>query len=69
MDNKNYSAFPVPENPYSEGLTKREWMAGIALSGLLANSTINKGYTSSLDWSKQAVEFADAVLTELEKRP
>ncbi len=68
MDNSNQPAFPIVEatldgNNVASGLSKREYYAGQALMGLLANP--NPG---SIDkCAKMAVEAADLLIVELEK--
>lgn len=62
--NSECSAYPVPENQYSEGLTKREYFAGIALQGLISNGNYdlkNKCHQYAID----AIKLADALLNEL----
>lgn len=46
---------------HSNGLTKREWYAGQALTGLLAHSP------PTLDLAETAVELADRLIKELAK--
>lgn len=48
-----------------EGLTKREYFAGLALQGILAGDT-NQRF--SMDNVQSAVEYADKLLKELRKR-
>jgi hypothetical protein len=63
------SAFPIyvtggPESGYHPGMSLREYYAGQALAGLLANDTGPAG-----DWkksAKDALEAADALIAELE---
>ncbi len=64
-------AFPVIENtengyPYTPeggaGLTKREWFAGQALTGLLATR-----HGESSNFVRDAVKLADALIAELAK--
>ncbi len=43
------------------GLTKREYFAGLAMKGVIANSS-NAGFVASL-----SVKLADALLAELDK--
>lgn len=45
------------------GLTKREWFAAQAMQGLLAEGTSDERLVA-----KWAVDYADAVLAELERR-
>jgi len=73
MSNSNECAYPVLETEiginFHAGLTKREAFAMAAMQGLLANSESNSW--SEEQWyeqfSKQAVNHADALLKELEK--
>lgn len=65
---KNNAAFP---SEYEWGLTKREYFAGLALQGILANprftENTEKSNTNLLGWaSNRAVEHADQLLKELE---
>lgn len=64
-------AFPVinPDNTYAQlGLTKREYFAGLAMQGILSNSSHWDDSLKNLQWaSKTSVKFADALLKELEK--
>lgn len=77
--NKHLPAFPVPitnNNTTGEhygGLSKREQFAAMAMQGILANHWCQSDYKNSITAvgfgvvARQAVEFADALLTELEK--
>lgn len=50
------------------GLTKREYFAGLALQGLLANRwSMENGSYQSEDIVKQAISNADELLKQLEK--
>lgn len=79
MTNPNDPAFLTIENypsgskAISSGLTKREWYAGLAMMGLLANSHIaqkaeirDKTVSDLARWS---VEDADALIEALNKEP
>ena len=61
----NESAFPIP-GQRMEGLTKREYFAGLALQGILANS--EHGHVSLEYHIEYAVKAADELITELNKR-
>lgn len=54
---------------YNEGITKREYFAGLAMQGLLSNSSILDLHTeSAIDWiARHSVLQADALLLELSK--
>lgn len=45
---------------YIPGLTKREWLAGMAMQGIIANGSADRGV-------KEAVAWADSLLAKLEK--
>ena len=57
--------------PGNAGLTKREHFAGLAMQGLLSSTLFTVSETPEY-WMKDtieaAVEFADALLIELEKK-
>lgn len=66
----DHHAFPMFAQDYtfSRGLTKREYLAAIALQGLLANSAFTNSSNSSISFdSRIAVEYADALIKELNK--
>lgn len=70
---KNDQAFPSTEdgfNPHHPGLTKREYFAGLALQGELANSisAIRWQKGEADDLARRCVIFADALIKELEKK-
>lgn len=57
------AAFPSGDsnglNPFNSGLTKREWFAGQALAGILANPALVKGWGEAGDDVEfEAVEMA-----------
>lgn len=71
-------AFPVPDSHHANGqvqygcngMSKREWFAGMALQGWLASFGPDDGCSSSgtkAAIAKQSYEFADAMLAALEK--
>jgi hypothetical protein len=75
----NDAAFPGEKNirygqpnDCNEGLTKREYFAGLAMQGILAGqystgaADWNAGCDTLAGWS---VDIADALLAELEKSP
>lgn len=67
MANKDEAAFPAIEGVtafYVKGLTKREYIAAMALQGLLAQSP---GPDKANKFAKQAIIAADALLEELSK--
>ena len=65
---KEKSAFPF--FPYDQGLTKREYFAGLAMQGLLGSpATINnKSDKTPQDIASASVFVADALIVELNKR-
>jgi hypothetical protein len=66
----NDNAFPSSPDKYEPefGLTKRELIAAMAMQGLLANSNLVNGSTTSLiaDW---ALDHADALIERLSADP
>jgi hypothetical protein len=70
--NGNLPAMPCSELLGNHGLTKRERFAMEAMQGLLSGQCGDSGlYESAPDWvkniSEASVEFADALLAELER--
>lgn len=70
MENKDQPAFPTtwdtthrPETQTDGGLTKREYFAGLAMQGMLANPQLDIGKETI---EKAAVDFADYLLKALE---
>lgn len=63
--NGNRQAFP--DETTSSGLSKREYFAGLAMQGLLANP--HPEVVKGPDIEKSAVAIADALLLELSKQP
>jgi hypothetical protein len=57
--------FPVADDVEAEGMTYREWLAGMAMQGLLANSDRDADFEG---YAKDSVRFADALIAELEKK-
>jgi hypothetical protein len=69
MTKPDDNAFPqFNDHPHTEaiykGLTKREWFAGMAMQGLLANANDE---VISRNIPADAVGWADALITELAK--
>ena len=58
--------FSEPYKTYSKGLTKREYFAAMAMQGMMSCGVHNNGYDGR-EIAKDAVEFADALIKELEK--
>ncbi len=59
--NGQSTAFPTD---IDDGLTKREWFAGMALQGLIACETVMVSGDAT-ELAKFAVEHADALLKQL----
>ena len=76
---KSEPAFPVKHRENLEerligyqGFTKREYFAGLAMQGLLVSQDPGAAFCDG-SWTRvvaqKAVEYADALLAELEKEP
>ena len=71
MSNKDQHAFPQSQEMWG-GLTKREWFAGMAMQGLLANKTFMEQLSADMENDEEAysnvAEFsykiADAMFEE-----
>ncbi len=64
MPNTNTEVYPIPcPTDYGKGLTKREMFAMAAMQGILARA----GSPDRSVNARLAVEYADALLKELEK--
>jgi hypothetical protein len=67
MNNSNNQAFPVAgseHHDFEPGLTKREYLAAMAMQALLSNS--NKDYTDLENLlAKRSITYADALLKKL----
>lgn len=77
--NGDQMAFPLietngnGETSVATGLTKREYFAGLAMQGLIANSALlkegSKGYTDDVElmrsYAEDAVVLADQLLRQL----
>ena len=55
--------------PETEPLTKREWFAGLAMIGNIANSDPTMRPASQKQVAEWSVQLADALLAALEKEP
>ena len=62
--NPSDPAFPPLDEGLPSGLTKREYFAAMALSGMAANPSATWDYVKG---ALYAVEFADALIAELSK--
>lgn len=50
------------------GLTKREYFAGLAMQGIVANSIPGSHHTPN-NMARDAIAFTDALIAELNKEP
>ncbi len=72
MSKGNDPAFPWTggERPFSDGLTKREYFAGLALQGMLSGLPTDipaEDAYPPLQAATDAIAYADNLLAELEK--
>jgi hypothetical protein len=72
--NSDQSAFPIldnEQNSLSEGLTKREYFAAMAMQGICASGLekylVNDGYVCANPLTEDAIRIADELLKQLEK--
>ncbi len=66
MENGQQAAFATAsDSRYQAGLTKREYFAGLAMQGMMANRDLTSKLCSEV--AKWSVEMADALLVELER--
>jgi hypothetical protein len=69
MENSKQAAYPfyATDNEgrtvQNEGLTKREYFAGLAMQGMCAQF----GHGKPEDYAKRAIEYADELLKQLAK--
>ena len=55
----------IKKNMYMMGLSKREFLAGLAMQGYIVNANVDESETEYV--VKVSVRFADALLEELSK--
>jgi hypothetical protein len=75
MDNKDLPAFPITLKPGEvfdgmtniNGLSKREYIAAMVLSGLLSNTDYNIAQNNPSIYAGDVLRYTDALLKELEK--
>lgn len=70
MENNHKPAFPAVEGStafYEPGLSKREWLAGMALQGILSNPQLDIATTKMEIIARDAGALADTLLLELSK--
>lgn len=60
--NTSRDPFATPRRVQFEGLTKREWFAGMALQGALAGGAFDRADRRHDMLAQQAFMFADAML-------
>lgn len=77
MNIGNQSAFPIPSDFLPQGvcdvrgwtgMTYRQWLVGMAMQGFLANERYFRD-VSKAGLAHWAIEMADFVCAELEKKP
>lgn len=70
IENGKQPAFPVDnlEAAFgSQGLSKREWFAGLAMQGMLCNPKNDRDSGDTL--AEYSIEYADALLKAIESEP
>lgn len=73
MENQNEydSAFPseqTQDNQHNNGLTKREYFAGLAMQGILAANMYPNISSTPKDIAKYSIQLADELLTHLNSK-
>jgi hypothetical protein len=74
----NKRAFPCASSPIDNnsdgqsGMTYRQWLAGLAMQGFVTQ--LDPGFIRASEpvppwYAKRAVEMADALIAELERKP
>lgn len=66
MTNGNDSIFNSEQGP-QDGLSKREYFAGLAMQGILASFSLQDNIASPGTTAQTAVNMADALIKELNK--
>ena len=61
MNEGKQPAFP---NTTKQGLTKREYFAGLALQGIMANTALTDSIEKRVEW---AIKASDELLKQLEE--
>lgn len=64
----DWTAFPSDRSNDTPGMSYREWLAGVALQGILANPREDFARLTSVGAAGMAVEYADALVAELAKK-
>lgn len=72
MHKKNNAAFPLPGSTAElhtdfQGLTKREYFAGLAMQGELASQDNGEVWSDPRLLAQRSVELADALCKELHR--
>lgn len=63
----SFSDGPMDSSNYN-GLTKREYFAGLALQGLLSDTGLSGEDWKATDFPREAVAFADLLIDHLNKK-
>lgn len=61
--------FLTNEGVNLEGLTKREYFAGLAMRGIISSTNLNLSKEEADVIASQSIQFADSLLKQLEKTP
>ncbi len=70
MKNSDQPSYPILDpnsSYYREGLTKREYFAGLAMQGVLASRQPYKARMTVNQVASEAIGIADALLKQLEQ--
>jgi len=69
MSASNNAGLPAFGHEAYYGLTKREYFAIMALQAILAKSSFTPESEYLVERTKQAIHYADALISELEREP
>lgn len=61
----NQPAFPCAIGDQPRGVTKREWLAGLAMQGLVSNAAFSNNTAHFI--AERALDYADVLLRKLEE--
>jgi hypothetical protein len=67
MNNADKPISPTGQNQTGTGLTKREYFAAMAMQGMISGRALSLSKDEAVMFGAQSIQFADALLAELDK--